>query len=86
MGYFEDVLFQNQKKDVIISEAYRVLKEGGKMIVVEWNQTHIGPDMHLRVKNENEIKKGCLKSGDFRLKRSSRREFSLCVCCKKINS
>lgn len=53
----KDVLFQNQKKDVIISEAYRVLKEGGKMIVVEWNQTQgIGPDMHLRV-NENEIKR-----------------------------
>lgn len=50
----KDILFQNQKKDVIIKEVYRVLKSGGKAIVVEWNQAEesIGPDMDIRIKEE----------------------------------
>jgi len=47
----KDVLFQNQKKEVIIAEAYRVLKPGGKIIVVEWNykETTVGPAPQLRI-------------------------------------
>lgn len=46
----KDVLFQNQKKDVIIAEAFRVLKTGGRVIVVEWNQKEltVGPAAELR--------------------------------------
>lgn len=47
----KDVLFQNQKKEIIVAEAYRVLKTGGKIIVVEWNQIEstVGPAMELRM-------------------------------------
>jgi ubiquinone/menaquinone biosynthesis C-methylase UbiE len=48
----KDVLFQNKKKDVIIAEAFRVLKTGGKVIVVEWDRKHdsaIGPENELRI-------------------------------------
>jgi ubiquinone/menaquinone biosynthesis C-methylase UbiE len=47
----KDVLFQNQKKEVIIAEAYRILKPGGKIIVVEWNykETTVGPSPELRI-------------------------------------
>ncbi|EKD58860.1 MAG: methyltransferase type 11 [uncultured bacterium] len=51
----KDILFQNQRKDVIIAEAYRVLKPGGMVIVVEWNQAEeaIGPDLSIRIKQES---------------------------------
>lgn len=47
----KDVLFQNQKKEIIIAEAYRVLKNGGKVIVVEWNSREltVGPAGEIRV-------------------------------------
>ena len=47
----KDVLFQNQKKEIIIAEAYRVLKPGGKVIVVEWSQEEstVGPVQELRI-------------------------------------
>ncbi|EKE19217.1 MAG: SAM-dependent methyltransferase [uncultured bacterium] len=47
----KDILFQNQKKEVIIAEAYRVLKNGGKAIVVEWNQNDsmVGPSQDIRI-------------------------------------
>jgi ubiquinone/menaquinone biosynthesis C-methylase UbiE len=47
----KDVLFQNQKKEIIISEAYRILKIGGKAIVVEWDEKEspIGPQTGLRI-------------------------------------
>lgn len=50
----KDVLFQNSRKDVIIAEAYRVLKDGGRAIVVEWNgaDSNIGPEMEIRISSE----------------------------------
>jgi ubiquinone/menaquinone biosynthesis C-methylase UbiE len=46
----KDVLFQNDKKDIIIGEAYRILKTNGKVIVVEWNKkdSGVGPASELR--------------------------------------
>lgn len=51
----KDVLFQNQKKEIMVAEAQRVLKAGGKIIVAEWNQndTGIGPDGELRIAEGN---------------------------------
>lgn len=47
----KDMLFQNSKKEVIIKEAFRVLKQGGRLLVVEWNNSEkaIGPDAKLRI-------------------------------------
>lgn len=47
----KDVLFQNKNKDIIIAEAYRVLKSGGKVIVIEWNQKDlgVGPAADIRI-------------------------------------
>lgn len=47
----KDVLFQNQKKEIIIAEASRILKSGGRVIVVEWNQaaSTVGPAMEMRI-------------------------------------
>lgn len=60
----KDMLFQNQKKEVIIKEAHRVLKRGGKTIVVEWNNnaSSVGPDFKLRIA-EKDLKKMFLESG-----------------------
>ncbi|MFZ2226747.1 MAG: methyltransferase domain-containing protein [Candidatus Moraniibacteriota bacterium] len=50
------MLFQNKDKEVIIKEAKRVLKTGGKILVIEWNKkdASIGPANNLRVA-EDEI-------------------------------
>ena len=54
----KDMLFQNKNKDIIIAEAYRILKSGGKVIVTEWNQKNfsIGPEKEIRIPIE-ELKK-----------------------------
>lgn len=54
----KDMLFQNKNKSVILKEAYRVLKNGGKLLVVEWNDKEmvIGPEKNLRI-GEQELKR-----------------------------
>ncbi len=46
-----DILFQNDNKDEIFNEAKRVLKDGGKILVVEWNHldSSMGPQQKLRI-------------------------------------
>jgi ubiquinone/menaquinone biosynthesis C-methylase UbiE len=50
----KDMLFQNKMKDVVMKEASRVLKSGGKILVVEWNDqdAHVGPDKKIRISKE----------------------------------
>jgi ubiquinone/menaquinone biosynthesis C-methylase UbiE len=48
----KDILFQNKKREVIVAEAYRILKTGGKVILVEWGKKQdsaIGPESELRI-------------------------------------
>lgn len=46
----KDILFQNQDKKTILKEAHRVLRAGGKILVMEWdNNLSVGPDEKLRV-------------------------------------
>ncbi len=50
----KDILFQNEKKDVILREVSRVLRSGGHAILMEWSpqETLVGPDMELRISPE----------------------------------
>lgn len=47
----KDMLFQNNDKETIIEEVGRVLKNGGKCIVIEWGKASIGvgPQNGLRL-------------------------------------
>lgn len=51
----KDVLYQNQNKEIMFQEAKRVLKAGGKILVVEWGEDNlmIGPEKEIRVKRED---------------------------------
>jgi ubiquinone/menaquinone biosynthesis C-methylase UbiE len=53
----KDMLFQNKNKLVILTEASRVLKPQGKMLLIEWNtvDASIGPDRSLRISKEDLI-------------------------------
>ena len=54
----KDVLYQNQKKDILLKEAKRVLKKDGRALVIEWKNedSSIGPMMSLRVEKEEVLK------------------------------
>ena len=53
----KDMLFQNKNKGQIMEEAKRILKDGGKVLVVEWNSENfsIGPKKELRIYKESVI-------------------------------
>lgn len=53
----KDMLFQNRYKKQILSEAKRVLKDNGKILVIEWktSDTSIGPEKRLRIAKETLI-------------------------------
>lgn len=65
----KDVLFQNSNKEIIIKEAYRVLKSGGRALLVEWNEseTGIGPEAELRI-NQQQLKK-MFENNGFRIEK-----------------
>ena len=50
----KDVLFQNKSKEAMLWEAYRVLKPGGFLFVMEWNdmEASFGPEKALRISRE----------------------------------
>jgi len=51
----KDMLFQNKNKNGILQEAHRVLKENGKVLVVEWSAKDysFGPEKALKVSSED---------------------------------
>lgn len=49
----KDVLFQNEKKQVILDEAKRILKTGGSVLLMEWNENNfLGPDKGSRISKQ----------------------------------
>jgi ubiquinone/menaquinone biosynthesis C-methylase UbiE len=53
-----NMLFQNSNKNAILSEAKRVLKKKGKILVVEWNEKDfpIGPSNKIKISREEMAK------------------------------
>lgn len=47
----KDILFQNKKKEIILREVARVLKPGGKALIMEWNpdESMVGPEKSIRI-------------------------------------
>jgi len=60
--FLVNILFQNKKRENIMQEAARLLKKGGKLVVVDWKKINIpfGPPLEIRVEPES-IKSTALK-------------------------
>lgn len=80
----KDMLFQNKNKEIIIAEAHRVLKKGGKVLVVEWNKEDnaIGPDAEIRLK-EKDAKSLLEKQGFGQTDQIQAGEFHYAFCAVK---
>ncbi len=80
----KDMLFQNKNKNNIVKEAYRVLRKGGRILLVEWNnhRESFGPEMFLRIP-ENEAVKFLQEEGFSELTRISAGEFHYAIVAKK---
>lgn len=71
----KDVLFQNKDKNLILREAKRILRGGGSVLIMEWNENvFIGPDRESRISkkelaeivfNEGFIFKKQADAGDY---------------------
>lgn len=51
----KDILFQNKKKEVILREVARVLKPGGRALIMEWNpdESMVGPEKSIRINKKD---------------------------------
>lgn len=66
-----NILFQAEQKAGLFQEAWRVLREGGRLAVMEWDQSPapLGPPLNARVKKE-EVRRwageaGFSEAGEF---------------------
>lgn len=50
-----NVLFQSEKKEVILAEAARIVKSSGSVLIVEWlpGLGGIGPNSHVRIPKDS---------------------------------
>ncbi len=62
--FLVNMLFQNKSKEIIIKEAKRVLKTGGKILIIEWKEkdSSFGPTSELRI-SEDEISNLAINCG-----------------------
>lgn len=51
-GLLVNILFQSKKHDAIVHEVTRLIKQGGKLLVIDWNDVPVpfGPSLKDRVK------------------------------------
>lgn len=62
-----NILFQAKKKDAVLAEAHRILKAGGRLVMVEWQaDSSFGPEKIARV-SQGEAKRLAEGAG-FRLR------------------
>ncbi len=54
VAFVKNVLFQTQRHADVLAEASRIIKSGGKLLVIDWNTvgSPFGPPMNIRVKKE----------------------------------
>jgi ubiquinone/menaquinone biosynthesis C-methylase UbiE len=73
VAYLINVLFQNKKHEEIIKEASRLLKKGGKLVVIDWKKIGVpfGPAVEIRVEPAEVIK----YAADLNLKLTLQTEF-----------
>lgn len=58
-----NILFQSSEKDAIIKEAERILKKGGKLIIIDWKANQpLGPPENL-ITSPEDIKKTIKEKG-----------------------
>lgn len=65
-----NILFQAEKKDMIMREAHRILRQGGRLAVIEWDlpenieilKYRVGPPPDLRI-NKETVKNLALQTG-----------------------
>jgi len=55
VGLLINVLYQSNKREEMIREAIRMVKKGGKLLIVDWKNTRspFGPSLEERVNKEN---------------------------------
>ena len=55
LAILKNVLFQSKKQKEILLEAFRVLKSGGKLLLIEWNpkKMPLGPNAGYKVEKSN---------------------------------
>jgi ubiquinone/menaquinone biosynthesis C-methylase UbiE len=55
LALMKNVLFQSEKKGAILAEAARILKPGGRMVIIDWKKGAggIGPPDELRTSDED---------------------------------
>lgn len=72
-AFLINVLFQNKKHDQMIKESARLLKAGGKLVVVDWKKIGVpfGPALEIRVEPKEIIK----LAADLNLKLTLQTEF-----------
>ncbi|MDD5341661.1 MAG: class I SAM-dependent methyltransferase [Patescibacteria group bacterium] len=54
MVFLKNVLFQNKNQAALIESAHRLLKVGGKLLIIDWKKTGVpfGPPVEIRVDKE----------------------------------
>lgn len=64
-----NIIFQITEKDILINEAYRILKPGGQLLFVDWRDSYggLGPKHDDIIKED--VAKALLESNNFSLVR-----------------
>lgn len=80
----KDVLFQNKDKDIILQEAKRILKSGGNILLMEWNENiFIGPDKNSRV-SQKELTEIVFKEGFIFKKQLNAGDYHYVMIASKV--